>query len=66
MYSPNDDNPTFFENLFLKISSLLGKVEIAGDFNCTMNTTMDRSTGMDSSPTKYEKSATIYKRSEFV
>lgn len=49
IYAPNEDNPKFFENLFFLISSLLGKIVIAGDFNCTMDPKMDRSTGVDSS-----------------
>jgi len=41
--------PKFFENLFLLISSLSGNALIAGDFNCTLDPKLDRSTGVDSS-----------------
>lgn len=43
-YGPNDDNPTFFENFFLTLSSLYGQNIIGGDFNCTLNPPMGRST----------------------
>lgn len=42
VYGPNDDNPSFFENVFLLIASLPGKVMIAGDFNCTLDPKLDR------------------------
>lgn len=44
IYGPNDDNPTFFENFFLTLSSLYGQNIIGGDFNCTLNPPMGRST----------------------
>lgn len=47
IYGPNEDNPKFFENLFLTMSTLRGFYIIGGDFNCTLNPEMDRSTGCD-------------------
>ena len=60
IYAPNDDNPEFFENLFLLISSLPGKALIAGDFNCTLDPKLDRSTGVDSSHTQSRKKLLQY------
>ena len=37
IYGPNEDNPTFFEDFFLTLSSLYGLNIIGGDFNCTLN-----------------------------
>lgn len=48
-YCPNDDNPSFFENLFLLIASLPGKVLMAADFNLTLDPLLDRSSGIDAS-----------------
>lgn len=55
VYGPNDDNPSFFENLFLLIASLPGKVMIAGDFNCTLDPMLDRSSGLDTSHSQTRK-----------
>lgn len=60
IYAPNDDNPKFFENLFLLISSLPGKILIAGDFNCTLDPKLDRSTGVDSSHIQSRKKLLQY------
>lgn len=49
IYAPNNDDPKFFENVFLLISSFSGNALIAGDFNCTLDPKLDRSTGVDSS-----------------
>lgn len=49
IYGPNDDNPSFFENLFLLIASLPGTALIAEDFNCTLDPKLDRSSGVDTS-----------------
>lgn len=49
VYGPNDDNPSFFENLFLLIATLSGTSLIAGDFNCTIDPKLDRSSGVDTS-----------------
>ena len=35
IYGPNDDNPIFFQNLFLTLSTLQGMYIMGGDFNCT-------------------------------
>lgn len=52
IYAPNIDDPKFFHNLFLTISSLAGSYIISGDFNCTLNPELDRSSGVDNSHTK--------------
>lgn len=49
VYGPNDDNSSFFENLFLLIATLPGTVLIAGDFNCTLDPKLERSSGVDTS-----------------
>lgn len=49
IYGPNEDNPVFFEKLFILIASLHGTVIIAGDFNCTLDPLLDRSSGVDGS-----------------
>lgn len=36
LYDPNDD-PSFYKNLFLLISSLQGAIIISGDINCTLD-----------------------------
>ncbi len=46
-YGPNDDNPSFFENLFLLMANLPGKIILAGDFNCTLDLKLVCSSGMD-------------------
>lgn len=52
IYAPNIDDPKFFHNLFLTISSLAGSCVIAGNFNCTLNPELDRSSGIDNSHNK--------------
>lgn len=47
VYGPNKDDPKFFTDLFLTLSSLPGAYIIAGDWNCTLNPIKDRSTGVD-------------------
>ena len=49
MYAPNGDDPSFYQNLFLSISSYPGQYIIGGDFNCVLDPTQDRSTGIDTS-----------------
>lgn len=49
VYGPNTDEPNFFNNLFLILSSLRGILIVAGDFNCTLDPKFDRSTGIDTS-----------------
>lgn len=49
IYAPNTDDPTFFQNLFLTLSTLTGYYMVAGDFNCTLDSVRDRSTGADQS-----------------
>ena len=57
LYGPNDDNPSFFRNLFLSLADLSGSFIIGGDFNCTLQPEIDRSTGIDTKGV-----ITIYKR----
>ncbi len=52
IYAPNMDDPKFFHNLFLTISSLSGSYIIAGNFNCTVKPEVDRSSGIDKSHSK--------------
>lgn len=47
LYGPNVDCPKFFENLFLLLASIPGKLIIGGDFNCTISPSLDRSSGSD-------------------
>lgn len=47
LYGPNENKPKFFEDLFLTVSTLQGLYIIGGDFNCTLNPSIDRSTGSD-------------------
>lgn len=47
IYGPNEDSPSFFEKLFLTVSDLEGFNIIGGDFNCTLDPIMDRSTQID-------------------
>lgn len=49
LYGPNTDDPSYFVNLFLTLSTLAGHYLIAGDFNCTLNPSVDRSTRVDQS-----------------
>lgn len=55
VYGPNEDNPTFFKDLFLTLATLHGLFIIGGDFNCTLNPVIDRSSGCDSSKTQTRK-----------
>lgn len=57
IYGPNEDNPIFFEDFFLTLSSLYGLNIIGGDFNCTLNPLVDRSTKND--PHKKQSRKTI-------
>lgn len=47
IYGPNIDNAAFFTNLFLTISSQHGYYIMGGDFNCTLDPSKDRSSGVD-------------------
>lgn len=49
VYGPNVDDSSFYNDLFLTLSTLSGLHMIAGDFNCTLNPEIDRSTGVDNS-----------------
>lgn len=43
----NEDNPSFFRQLFLDLATLPGTFITAGDFNLTLQPDIDRSTGID-------------------
>ncbi len=49
IYGSNEDNPKFFEHLFVTVSALRGFYINGGDFNCTLNSSVDSvgSTGCD-------------------
>lgn len=55
VYGPNEDDPKFYNNLFLTISNLSGHYVIAGDFNCTLDLSRDRSSGFDNTHTRSRK-----------
>ena len=55
IYGPNDDNPSFFENVFLLLATLPGKIILAGDLNCALDPKLDRSTGIDASHSQTRK-----------
>lgn len=52
IYGPNNDDHRFFNNVFLTIADLPGNCIIAGDFNCTLDPSKDRSPGIDNSHVK--------------
>lgn len=37
LYGPTNDDPNFYNNLFLSISSFHGDIIIGDDFNCTLD-----------------------------
>ncbi len=47
IYAPNTDDPNFFSGLFFTLSSLKGQYIIAGDFNCVLDPSKDRSSQND-------------------
>uniref|UniRef100_A0A3P9D500 exodeoxyribonuclease III n=1 Tax=Maylandia zebra TaxID=106582 RepID=A0A3P9D500_9CICH len=55
IYAPNEDNPSFYENLFLTISTLEGLYIIGGDFNCALDPNLDRSSQTDTTHTQTRK-----------
>lgn len=57
IYGLNEDKPKFFENFFLTLSSLRGLNIIGGDFKCTLDPLVDRSTKSD--PQKSQSRKTI-------
>lgn len=52
IYGPNIDDPFFFDDLFLTISTLPGNYIIGGDFNVVLDPKKDKSAGSDTSHTK--------------
>lgn len=55
LLGPNDDDTQFYNNLFLTLSTLHGNICMAGDFNCTLNPTLDKLSGVDTSHTQSRK-----------
>lgn len=55
IYGPNSDDPAFYQNLFLSLSSYSGQYIIGGDFNCVPDPLHDRSTGSDTSHQRTRK-----------
>lgn len=55
VYGPNEDDPKFYNNLFLTVSNLSGQYIIAGDFNCTLDPVRDRSSGLDNTHNRSRK-----------
>lgn len=55
VYGPNDDNPDFYNDLFLRISTMPGKHIVAGDFNCVLEPSKDRSSGVDNTHIRSRK-----------
>lgn len=41
IYAPNHDDLTFFQRIFLKLSSMEGKLILGGDFNLTLDQNLD-------------------------
>lgn len=50
----------FFENLFLLVATLSGKTIMAGDFRCTLDPKLDRSSGLDTSHSQTRKKIQQY------
>lgn len=55
VYAPNKDDPSFYQNLFLSLSTYPGQYVIGGDLNCVLDPSVDRSTGFDVSPKQTRK-----------
>lgn len=55
VYGPNNDDASFYDNLFLTLSSLYGAFCVAGDFNCTLVPALDKSSGIDVTHTQSRK-----------
>jgi len=60
IYGPNEDNPSFFERLFLTVSALEGLYIIGGDFNCALDPVLDRSTQIDTTHVQARKTLINY------
>lgn len=52
IYGPNKDDPSFFRNIFLDLSTMNGFFILGGDLNCVLNPTIDRSMGCDMGKTQ--------------
>ena len=55
LYTPNIDDPSFYQNFFLTISSYSRHYVIGGDFNCVLNPVHDRSSGIDNTHQQSKK-----------
>lgn len=62
IHGPNKDDPKFYSNIFLLVSTQQGQNIIAGDINCTLDPEMDRSTGVDTTHLCSRK--TFYERAQ--
>lgn len=47
IYAPNGDDPYFYQNFFLTLSSYNGQYIIGGHLNCVLDPALDRSSGID-------------------
>lgn len=44
-HAPITDDPNIFQNVWLTLSTLPGKCEVTGDFNCALDLAKDRTSG---------------------
>lgn len=54
VYGPNEDDPKFYNNLFLNVSNL-NAMHNSCHFNCTLDPVRDRSSGLDNTHTRSRK-----------
>lgn len=62
IYGPNEDSPSFYNKLFLTLSNLEGLYVLGGDFNCTLDPVLDKSSGKDNTHGKTRKLLNDYIR----
>lgn len=55
VYGPNKDDPQFYNNIFLTLSSLRGEIFMGGDFNCALNPKIDRNSNQNPSHNQSRK-----------
>ena len=60
VYGPNEDEPSFFERIFMTVSALEGHCIMGGDFNCTLDPKLDRSTQIDTTHVQTRKTLINY------
>lgn len=56
VYAPNDDDHSFIQELFLKVSECSGNILIGGDFNFCLDPVLDRSSNTVVTRTKVARS----------